>query len=244
MNQAAPLPFSAHALFVTRIGVCGMAWNERAICAVQLPEATGAETRERMLLGLHKRHALQPQLGPAAYGALTAVADLPAFARQAMAGVQVLLAGSNAGLDKDWTDVSAANAALGILGDMRHDYQPSAADLAHDSKLLPALEWIELDEFAVPEFHARVYAMTRALKPGQTATYGEIANALSRPGAARAVGQALGANPFAPIVPCHRVLAAGGKTGGFSGGQGAVTKLQMLEIEGGAWGGTRSLFAD
>ena len=64
------------------------------------------------------------------------------------------------------------------------------------------------------------------------------------PGAARAVGQALGANPFAPIVPCHRVLAAGRSPGGFSGGQGALTKLRMLEIEGGAWGGTQSLFGD
>ena len=82
------------------------------------------------------------------------------------------------------------------------------------------------------------------LKPGQTATDGEVATALGVPGAARAVGQALGANPFAPIVPCHRVLAAGGKPGGFSGGQGALTKLRMLEIEGGAWGGTLSLFAD
>ena len=68
--------------------------------------------------------------------------------------------------------------------------------------------------------------------------------ALSAPDAARAVGQVLGANPFAPIVPCHRVLAAGGKPGGFSGGQGALTKLRMLELEGGAWGGTLSLFAD
>ena len=77
-----------------------------------------------------------------------------------------------------------------------------------------------------------------------TCTYGDVASALGEPGAARAVGQALGSNPFAPIVPCHRVLAAGRAAGGFSGGQGAITKLQMLEIEGGAWGGTLSLFAD
>lgn len=56
------------------------------------------------------------------------------------------------------------------------------------------------------------------------------------------IRQALGANPFAPIVPCHRVLAAGGRPGGFSGGQGPLTKLRMLELEGAAWGGSRSLF--
>jgi methylated-DNA-[protein]-cysteine S-methyltransferase len=58
------------------------------------------------------------------------------------------------------------------------------------------------------------------------------------------VGQALGLNPFAPVIPCHRVLAAGAQPGGFSGGGGALTKLRMLEIEGAAWGGTRSLFGD
>ena len=55
---------------------------------------------------------------------------------------------------------------------------------------------------------------------------------LGEPGAARAVGQALGANPFAPIVPCHRILAARGASGGFSAEGGARTKLRMLEIEG------------
>lgn len=246
MNQVAPLPFFAHALFVTRIGVCGMAWNAHAITAVQLPEATCAETRERMLLGLHKRHALQPECGPASYGALTLVSEVPMFALQAMSGVQRLLAGTNAGLETSWADVPAEEASSGVLGDLRDVYEPCAADGAQVNGLtaLPALEQIALDEFAVPEFHSRVYAFTRALKPGQTATYGEVATALGVPGAARAVGQALGANPFAPIVPCHRVLAAGGKPGGFSGGQGALTKLRMLEIEGGAWGGTLSLFAD
>lgn len=243
MNHAAPLPFSAHALFVTRIGVCGMAWNAQAITAVQLPEATCAETRERMLLGLHKRHALQPERGPAAYVAVTSRSDLPAFALQAMAGVQRLLAGASVGGGRVWTEVSVADTEWGVLGDVRDAYQPCAADLAQPNAL-PALEQIALDEFAVPEFHSRVYVFTRALRPGQTATYGEVAAALGAPGAARAVGQALGANPFAPIVPCHRVLAAGGRPGGFSGGQGAITKLRMLEIEGGAWGGTRSLFGD
>ncbi|PTT38782.1 cysteine methyltransferase, partial [Acidovorax sp. HMWF018] len=67
---------------------------------------------------------------------------------------------------------------------------------------------------AVPPFHARVYELARRIPPGKTMTYGEMAAALGEPGAARAVGQALGHNPFAPVVPCHRILAANGKTGG------------------------------
>lgn len=90
---------------------------------------------------------------------------------------------------------------------------------------------VPLDMGGVPEFHQRVYALTRAIVPGQTLTYGELAVKLGEPGAARAVGQALGRNPFAPVVPCHRVLAAGKRSGGFSAGGGVATKLRMLQIE-------------
>ncbi|MEX8195219.1 methylated-DNA--[protein]-cysteine S-methyltransferase [Comamonas guangdongensis] len=243
MNDHAPLPFPGHALFATRIGVCAVAWNAHAVTAVQLPEASWAETRERMLLGLHKRHALQPGHAPVVYAAVTSAQALPALARQAIAGVQRLLAGVKGERDADWVRLPAEASEQGVLPDMREAYRPCAAELAEPGAL-PALAQIPLDEFGVPEFQARVYAYARGLKPGQTRTYGEVAAALGEPGAARAVGQALGANPFAPIVPCHRVLAAGRAPGGFSGGQGAVTKLRMLEIEGGAWGGTLSLFGD
>jgi len=89
-----------------------------------------------------------------------------------------------------------------------------------------------LDFSGVPDFHQRVYRAALAIPPGRTLTYGAIALQLGEPGSARAVGQALGANPFAPIVPCHRVLAAGGRQGGFSAHGGAATKLKMLAIEG------------
>jgi methylated-DNA-[protein]-cysteine S-methyltransferase len=95
----------------------------------------------------------------------------------------------------------------------------------------------------VPPFNARVYELARRIPPGKTMTYGEMAAALGEPGAARAVGQALGHNPFAPVVPCHRILAAGGKTGGFSAGGGAATKMRMLEIEGAFAHDTLALFA-
>jgi methylated-DNA-[protein]-cysteine S-methyltransferase len=90
---------------------------------------------------------------------------------------------------------------------------------------------ITLDMSAVPEFHGRVYAIARTIMAGETMTYGEVARRMGDPGAARAVGAALGQNPFAIVVPCHRVLAANGKTGGFSASGGVVTKLRLLTIE-------------
>lgn len=96
---------------------------------------------------------------------------------------------------------------------------------------------------AVPPFNARVYALARRIPPGKTMTYGEMAAALGEPGAARAVGQALGHNPFAPVVPCHRILAANGRAGGFSAGGGAATKMRMLDIEGAFAHDTLALFA-
>ena len=100
---------------------------------------------------------------------------------------------------------------------------------------------IVLDLDGIPPFHLRVYALTRRMAPGQTTTYGEMARELGEPGAARAVGQALGANPFAPVIPCHRILAADGRSGGFSAHGGASTKLRLLEIERAQFGG-RGLF--
>jgi methylated-DNA-[protein]-cysteine S-methyltransferase len=94
------------------------------------------------------------------------------------------------------------------------------------------LRSIPLDMSAVPAFHRKVYEATRAIPPGATLTYGEIAARIGEPGAAQAVGQALGANPFAPVVPCHRVLAADGRMNGFSAHGGVATKRRMLEIEG------------
>lgn len=82
-------------------------------------------------------------------------------------------------------------------------------------------------------FFARVYAHVRELGWGETTTYGAVAKALGEgPEAARAVGQAMANNPVPLIVPCHRVLAAGGKIGGFSAPGGSTSKAHMLEMEG------------
>ncbi|MEW6707594.1 MAG: methylated-DNA--[protein]-cysteine S-methyltransferase [Pseudomonadota bacterium] len=104
------------------------------------------------------------------------------------------------------------------------------------------LQDVALDYAAIPDFNRRVYDAARAIHPGQTLTYLQIALQLGEPGAARAVGQALGRNPFPILVPCHRVLAAGGKAGGFSAPGGVVTKYRLLEIEGAFRQGEPQLF--
>ena len=91
---------------------------------------------------------------------------------------------------------------------------------------------VALDLADVELFERSVYEIARTIAPGATMTYGEIATRLGDRSLARDVGQALGRNPFPLIVPCHRVLAAGGKVGGFSANGGVTTKLKMLAIEG------------
>ena len=95
-----------------------------------------------------------------------------------------------------------------------------------------ALEDIALDMSGLSPFNRNVYEIARTIPPGSTLTYGDIAKQLGGVELSRDVGQALGQNPFPIVVPCHRVLAAGGKPGGFSANGGVKTKLKMLEIEG------------
>lgn len=100
---------------------------------------------------------------------------------------------------------------------------------------------IAIDDSAMPEFNARVYKIVRQIPPGETLTYGEVAERLGDRTLARAVGQAMGQNPCPVVMPCHRVMAArdrnGAKTGGFSAPGGVVTKLKLLTIEGAQPGG-------
>jgi methylated-DNA-[protein]-cysteine S-methyltransferase len=104
------------------------------------------------------------------------------------------------------------------------------------------LSGVVLDLEGVPEFDRGVYAIARTIPPGKTLTYGDIAKRLGGVELSRDVGQALGHNPCPVVVPCHRVLAAGGKPGGFSANGGVVTKLRMLAIEGAVVNYTPSLF--
>jgi methylated-DNA-[protein]-cysteine S-methyltransferase len=162
------------ALFDTDIGPCGIAWGARGVTGVQLPEASEARTRARLV----RRYPQAREAPP------------PADVRRVIDGIVALLRG-------EARDLSAA----------------------------------ALDMDAVPEFDRRVYEVARDIAPGATLSYGEIAARLGERALARDVGQALGRNPFPLIVPCHRVLAAGGKAGGFSANGGVTTKLRLLTIE-------------
>ena len=93
------------------------------------------------------------------------------------------------------------------------------------------LSFVRLDLDRVPAFERQVYEVARGIPPGETLTYGQIATRLGDPRLARDVGQALARNPFPIVVPCHRVVAAGGKLGGFSARAGVVTKQRLLAIE-------------
>lgn len=106
------------------------------------------------------------------------------------------------------------------------------------------LSTIVLDDAHIGDFERAVYAVTRAVPPGQTITYGEIAREVGEISDSRRVGQALGRNPWPIVVPCHRVLGADGKTGGFSAPGAVDTKIRMLNLERAKVGSERGLFDD
>ncbi|MBY0532731.1 MAG: methylated-DNA--[protein]-cysteine S-methyltransferase [Xanthobacteraceae bacterium] len=90
---------------------------------------------------------------------------------------------------------------------------------------------VALDHAPLPEFSKRVYEIVRTIPIGHTLTYGDIAKKLGDVSLSREVGQAMGRNPTPIIMPCHRVVAASGKTGGFSAPGGIDTKMKLLSIE-------------
>ena len=169
-------PNHSFCLFPTAIGSCAIAWSDRGVTSVWLPEHTASQTRA--CVSGRFPHIIESAPPPSI--------------SHAIEGIVALLEGQ----PRD-------------LCDIQLDFSDT-----------------------VPEFHRRVYDVTRTIKPGTTLSYGEVAARLGEPDAARAVGQALGRNPVPIIVPCHRVLAANGGTGGFSAPGGTATKLQLLAIEG------------
>ncbi len=161
-------------LFDTAIGRCGVAWGERGLLGIQLPESSDAATRAR----LRKKAPTAQISAPPEYV------------------------------------VHSCDAMTELLNGKAVD-----------------LSFVPLDLVHVSEFNRSVYDITRAIPPGETLTYGEIAIRLGDKLLSRAIGQALGQNPFPIVIPCHRVLAANGKTGGFSANGGVATKFRMLAIE-------------
>jgi methylated-DNA-[protein]-cysteine S-methyltransferase len=165
----------AYTIFDTAVGPCGIAWADRGIVGVQLPEGDQAAVRRR----LQRRFSGARESMP------------PPVVQGAIDRVQSLLRGERT----DLSDVTLDMRGIGV-------------------------------------FQQRVYEIARTIAPGATVTYGELAVRLGDPTLAREVGQALARNPFPIIVPCHRVLAAGGRLGGFSATGGVATKRRLLEIEG------------
>jgi methylated-DNA-[protein]-cysteine S-methyltransferase len=162
-----------YSTFETALGNLGLAWSDRGLAAVQLPERDEAASARR-LRSLGARPAEPPVL------AQDCIARLRAYA----AGERV-----------DFGD-------------------------------------LPLDQSAVDEFESRVYAALRDVGWATTTTYGALAAAAGAPGAARAVGAAMGRNRWPVVVPCHRVLAAAGRMGGFSAFGGTLTKARLLRLEG------------
>jgi methylated-DNA-[protein]-cysteine S-methyltransferase len=101
---------------------------------------------------------------------------------------------------------------------------------------------IELDLDGAPAFDRGVWDAARRIPRGEVRSYGDLAREIGAPGAAQAVGLALGRNPVPIIVPCHRILAAGGRSGGFSAPGGIATKFRILDIEGARRPGEPELF--
>jgi methylated-DNA-[protein]-cysteine S-methyltransferase len=101
---------------------------------------------------------------------------------------------------------------------------------------------IAIDYGGASEFDRKVWEAARNIPCGEVRSYGDIARELGAPQAAQAVGVALGRNPVPIVVPCHRVLAAEGRSGGFSAPGGVETKFRILEIEGAKRSGEPELF--
>jgi methylated-DNA-[protein]-cysteine S-methyltransferase len=106
------------------------------------------------------------------------------------------------------------------------------------------LTGIDLDMEGIDAFERQILEAARRIPPGATRTYGELAAEVGQPGAARAVGTAMARNRFPIVVPCHRVLAAGGGFGGFSAPGGLESKARLLTIERAATSAAPLLFDD
>ena len=172
-----------HHLFDTAIGVCGIAWSERGLAGIQLPEKDRGATEKRLAAKTNSAGAAEP---PRDVQAL--VEDI----RRYLAGERV--------------DFSA----------------------------------VPVDLEGLEPFRRKLYETMRAIGFGDTTTYGELARLAGLSAdweAARDVGAAMGRNPVPLVIPCHRVLAAGKKIGGFSAHGGAKTKEKLLALEGVRLGG-------
>jgi methylated-DNA-[protein]-cysteine S-methyltransferase len=164
---------SHYCLFDTTIGTCGVAWNERGVTRLRLPESDRGTTERKLSARAAKAEKAPPDID------------------RLIADIQSYMTGRS-------TDFSA----------------------------------VALDLTRAGAFERDVYAAARRIPFGRTMSYGELAQQIGTPDAAREVGQALARNPIPIIVPCHRILAKGHRIGGFSAPGGVFTKQQLLALEG------------
>ncbi|MDX8468593.1 methylated-DNA--[protein]-cysteine S-methyltransferase [Mesorhizobium sp. VK23B] len=174
MENASPIT-AGHAVLETVIGYMGIAWSEKGLIRLCLPERS-REAVERRLF----RHA-----------GVSRSTEQPKWVAELIASIKAYAAGE----DIDFSGVP-----------------------------------VDLD--GVDDFRLAIYDAARKLGFGETTTYGELAKRAGHSGLARETGAALGANPVPLVIPCHRILAAGGKIGGFSAPGGSATKEKMLAMEG------------
>ncbi|RYE10343.1 MAG: methylated-DNA--[protein]-cysteine S-methyltransferase [Hyphomicrobiales bacterium] len=125
-------------------------------------------------------------------------------------------------ISRDGAEADVPGVALADLPERIRRYAEGARDEFAD---------VPLDLSGVPAFHRQAYAELLKVGYGVTTTYGAIARTLGDVALSRAVGQAMGQNPIPLVIPCHRVLGADGKTGGFSSPGGVTAKMQMLALE-------------
>ena len=166
---------AGHAVLETVIGFMGIAWSEKGLIRLCLPEKS-REAVERRLM----RHA-----------GVAANTEQPQWVVELIASIKAYASGE----DVDFSGVP-------------------------------------VDLEGVDDFRLAIYDAARKLAFGETTTYGELARRAGHAGLARETGAALGANPVPLVIPCHRILAAGGKIGGFSAPGGSTTKEKMLAMEG------------
>lgn len=174
---------AGHAVLETVIGFMGIAWSERGLIRLCLPERS-REAVERRLF----RH-----------GGVSSSTDQPQWVVDLIASIKAYAASEDV------------------------DFSGVPVDLA-----------------GIDDFRLAIYDAARKLGFGETTTYGELARRAGHDGLARETGAALGANPVPLVIPCHRILAAGGKIGGFSAPGGSATKEKMLAMEGVRLGPPRS----
>ena len=190
-------------VFETEMGFAGFSWSEAGLARLCLPQPGRARVERLLEQFQQKREAvLRQNKKPERFGNSLKPATAPATHGPAVAA------------PRGWAGELVA-AVRAYFAGAKVDFTDVPVDLC-----------------GADAFCLDIYAAARRLGFGEAVTYGELARRAGHEGMARETGAALGANPVPLVVPCHRIVAAGGRIGGFSAPGGAATKQKMLELEG------------